>query len=676
MIASIDVFDTALTRLVGQPDSLFLLLGYHLADRGLIALSPELFARSRRSAEALSRCNAPNGEPTIAEIYETVRWMLGVSAETSNRILQEELALESRLLRGVPSARAMVEELQVATGREPVFLSDTYLPSDFLRGELARLLGIQKPIELMVSCEWRKAKRTGELFSAFLREHVAQPEHLLHFGNDAVSDGSAPARLGIRTRIFKDTDLDRYEAVLESHRWETGGVTSLFAGASRMARLRVPSQGYRESVIRDVAAGVAAPVLVSYVLWTLRRASELNIKRLYFVSRDGEVLLDIASSLRERLGLDIELRYLYGSRQAWHLPAVGLSDRPDVEWLLSDAPNGVSVDLLAARLGLSPTDFAAPLARHGFSAEQFGRTLDTGRCKALLAAFSSDPEIVCRIRARATEAREPMLNYLRQEGLMESVPFGLVDLGWSGRMFDSLWAVLKQERAQSPIGFLFGWCGSDLAHGMCKEGYIFDSRLGIGYKNLVFEAAEILETFCAGSHGMVWGYTGSSGDVRPIFKERVNEYASQWGMAVVRNAICAFLKDLVLNEQHECLRVELRPTVRDLLSKFWNEPTWDEAVVWGCFRHFTDQTESGSFPLARPYGCRQIFHRLIGRPVRNGLKWQEGSLRLTPTAIRWGISVAGRVRGMGRPLGYLLRQLRKHPETRSAESGTSGSAFL
>jgi hypothetical protein len=62
---------------------------------------------------------------------------------------------------------------------------------------------------------------------------------------------------------------NRYEKILESYTWSTGGLSALMAGASRMARLSIPSRSAEEAAIRDVAAGVVAPVLTAYVLWIL-----------------------------------------------------------------------------------------------------------------------------------------------------------------------------------------------------------------------------------------------------------------------------------------------------------------------------------------------------------------------------------------------------------------------
>jgi hypothetical protein len=50
-LASFDVFDTVLTRVVGSPRTLFLLLGKRLAGLSIIDCTPETFTRARINAE-------------------------------------------------------------------------------------------------------------------------------------------------------------------------------------------------------------------------------------------------------------------------------------------------------------------------------------------------------------------------------------------------------------------------------------------------------------------------------------------------------------------------------------------------------------------------------------------------------------------------------------------------
>ena len=51
-LASFDVYDTVVTRAVGSPPSVFLLLGRYLARQGCHLLSAEAFARARMTRKS------------------------------------------------------------------------------------------------------------------------------------------------------------------------------------------------------------------------------------------------------------------------------------------------------------------------------------------------------------------------------------------------------------------------------------------------------------------------------------------------------------------------------------------------------------------------------------------------------------------------------------------------
>ena len=617
---------------------------------GLVKIGPEAFARMRKAAEDMARFHVSGGEPLIDEIYSTLRGMLGLSEEVSKLILNEELRIESELIRPLPRAQAIIDDA-VAVSGELVFLSDMYLSSAFLRDQIGNFFAPKVPVSVLVSGECRGSKRTGELFRRLLVSRNARPEDLIHFGNDPVGDDVVPARMGIRTRLFSDWQLNRFESILEDHRWESAGLTSLFAGAARMARLTVHAGDPREAAIRDVAAGVAAPALASYVMWVLRRASALGLQRLYFVSRDGELLLEIAAELARKLAIGIELRYLYGSRQAWHLPAYGLSPRPEEEWVFDSIGSRMSVELILFKLGLPADVVEAPLARLGFPRATWKLNLSSND-RGLLRLALKDEEMVGHIMSSAREAREMMLRYLRQEGLMDAIPFGVVDLGWTGRMFESLWTVLREERAQPPHGFLFGWRpAASYLGSMPIEGYFFDTASRTGYPN--FGAAELFELFCAGSHGMVIGYRGDHGRIVPILRETVNERARAWGLPLLRSTIRTFFGSFYMNGRDDFSAVDARPAVYSALSEFVNHPTYSEASAWGAFQHPQDQTELVDAPLAHPYSVRHALRRLMGRPFDSDVRWAAASMAITSLAIRALLRGAGLTRRIARRLACL-----------------------
>src|SRR6266404_8380210 len=104
-LASFDVFDTVLTRSVGTPASMFLLLGRRLSRRGVITCSAEAFARARVNAQKLARLHQSSGEITLIDIYRQLGVALGLDARQQAQLADEEQRLEAELIRSVPAAQ-------------------------------------------------------------------------------------------------------------------------------------------------------------------------------------------------------------------------------------------------------------------------------------------------------------------------------------------------------------------------------------------------------------------------------------------------------------------------------------------------------------------------------------------------------------------------------------------
>ena len=117
----------------------------------------------------------------------------------------------------------------------------------------------------------------------------------------------------------------RYEEIMSASSAGPGELAARFANASRVARAAVPAEAGRETAIRDVAAGVAAPALVAFVLWLLEEAERRGLRRLRFLSRDGQVLYELARRLATATGIGLDLEYVYSSRLTWSLAATDVS---------------------------------------------------------------------------------------------------------------------------------------------------------------------------------------------------------------------------------------------------------------------------------------------------------------------------------------------------------------
>ena len=246
------------------------------------------------------------------------------------------------------------------------FLEDTLLPADLLRDVLRTVGALHASDRLWVSHELEASKADGGAWLEVARLLGGLPPTWTHVGHDPSADVRTARRAGVRASLLDDAAPTRYETLLDDACATTGGLSGLLAGAARSTRLRLGRERPLMPPDRSrVVAGVAGPLLAGYVLWCLRQAAEAGLPRLYFVARDGEVMLSVARRLARSLGPaaggDVELRYLHGSRRAW------LRDAPDEGLLRSvlGRQERLSVRDGLAWSELAPEDVADELAAAG-----------------------------------------------------------------------------------------------------------------------------------------------------------------------------------------------------------------------------------------------------------------------------------------------------------------------
>ena len=219
----------------------------------------------------------------------------------------------------------------------------------------------------------------------------------------------------------------RYETLLT----EFGGLGGDMSMASARARTDVAAAGSRDEAIRDVAAGVAAPNIVGFVIWLLLDASQRELRRLCFLSRDAQVFFEIAKRLTPRLGIDLDLRYVYSSRRTWSLAASDPHALNKADWLFNSFVHSNAADV-CARLGIDFDRFERPLVGAGVSLDPAVRA-DVPEQGAALRRFVAQPEVAAALRPRIETMRQLVCEYAVQEGLADETT-GMVDAGWTGRM--------------------------------------------------------------------------------------------------------------------------------------------------------------------------------------------------------------------------------------------------
>ena len=616
---SFDVFDTALTRTFARPADLFFQLG---RDR---CASPDHWMRLRIEAERKARRRTEREEVTLEEIYRVLAPAMAWNAEQTRRAIAAELELEQHRLRPVPEIRERVEHLHRA-GQSVAFISDTYLPVSFLRERLAQHGFWKEGDRLAASSEEGATKRSGNLYRAVLdREHLL-PGELCHTGDDDLSDNRAARQVGVAIAPFTAARLSPHERAVA----EQEGLDRLFrsrlAAASRLARLsRFGMENPLERTLWDVGASVIGPMLAGYVAWCLGEARQRGIRRLYFVSRDGQILLRIAETLCRAWNLDVECRYLFGSRQAWHLPALTNMDEPSLDWIF-DPTLFLSVDSVLRRVGLVAASMQTALAENGFATSSWRRNLDSAGRERLKSLLARDP-IRSRILAEAEIRRQAAGGYLRQEGLLDSTPWALVDMGWSGRMQRSLRSLLRALGADRPlVGFYFAMKGCRPAAEDDRLLSYFDPE---DFAANSLRAIPVLETLAAADHGSVAGYLQEpDGRFGPTFFQSPLESRNFRWVCIQQDAAVAFAEEFGrLVPAGEVRPEDARRTAALLMRRFIDSPTREESRAYRLFRAGEDQAGGRLYRLATRLAPRQYWAAVLrGGRFLYRLRWPEAGI--------------------------------------------------
>lgn len=255
----------------------------------------------------------------------------------------------------------------------------------------------------------------------------------------------------------------------------------------------------------------------------MTEARRRNLNRLYFVARDGQILQRIAVKLNAWLGWGIELRYLHASRQSLFLPSLTALDGAAIEWLTEQA-RFKTLGAILSRVEIEPQTEVRLLSASGFSPESWHETLGA-EGESRLRALLGRRDFGSRVLAEAQFHRATLLDYLGQERLTDGTPFGVVDLGWKGRLQASLAKGLgtMPDKIVPPItGFYYGLLRPPKS-GIAGEVLAFTKR--------PFPDVVLLETFAKADRCSVRRFRRlSNGMVEPELLQAEDRAALEWGL--------------------------------------------------------------------------------------------------------------------------------------------------
>jgi len=426
---------------------------------------------------------------------------------------------------------------------------------------------------------------------------------------------------------------------------------------------RLDKNGAVLQTVRDeIFLHVWAPVLTEYVEWVLEEALRYGEKRLYFLARDGYMMYLLAKEFVKAKDLDLDIRYLKVSRFAIRRAEYYFSGREALDTLCAGGIN-VSFETIMKRAGLTKEE-AFSIARLAGYGGNYKTGLNHRQLCRLKQELSRIDQLFVYIKKHSGECYDTTVSYLRQEGLLQKIPYALVDSGWIGTLQYSLQRVLAHGSATSVKlqGYYFGIYErpKETAPDQYRAFYFDEKEIcrKVRFSNCLFE------TVFSAPEGMTYGYGASkdgavyealecdsrnpNAEVMERFAELLLQYVSCYEAAkdsrkflhyaaiTDRNLIdyvvekdsnhfrdCVTEGDLSHHENHK----KRACFVESLLNSMMGSPTRLEAEAFGELLFCDDVLELQLQPAAPKWEEGELLKRRFLSRILIKMNLKSGSLR-------------------------------------------------
>lgn len=536
-VLSFDLFDTLLIRRIHDPDLLkrpvAAFISEMAAQRGR-AWSAAKVLEFRNRVEAVHRRRAGRKGPDFEARYpdfmrDVLRRILDqddVEMELQ-RITEYELSIETAM--AVPRERFVrLLDTAKARGKRILFVSDIYLPASHLKVILqgTGLAGYAE--EVASSADHLRAKASGALWQDLLERLRVDPARWAHVGDNPISDGLRPAERGITAFVLRDAD-EKWRKALPRLYWHISELAHFWKGRL-LQQLMLPLE--EENVPRDelYRAGYTflGPLLCAYVHWLAERVRERGIQRVYFFSREGQLLHEIWKRITPMLYPDGRLpptHYLYVSRLALAGPSCSYRGlREDSAWITFLPPSNRDFRDICRVFSLKPEPLIPYLRRYKLEPDTplshwHGAKRKTHK---QLSELLRDPEFQEEVKRQTRDSNDALQRYLESEHFFDQKDVAVVDIGWLATIQRFLFQAVDHRPDRPRFhGFLFASAGGypfPFHPDNTVQGFIYDHHQFDFTGSCILFEQDIFEEAIRAPHAGLMGYRKKDGGFELVFR--------------------------------------------------------------------------------------------------------------------------------------------------------------
>jgi len=481
-IVSFDIFDTLLVRPFRLPHEMFLFMQNKV--REILNDQSFEFHKLRRLAEHLERKSSQFNEVTIDEIYKRLNLILDyrLSEIDIEKLKYLEIEMEFKFC----SPRNFVKELfdfALSLNKRIIIVSDFYIQGNILEKLLSNngYLGYER---LYVSCNVRRTKLKGDLFSFVMKDMHLEGSAFIHFGDNRVSDIVNAVKYGWSSReIGKPSGLlskNRQHSNIWNNTWnrtvfqsnEHQVSLSIYFGLISNKLYDNPANLQNTSLVEgnaiDLGYVLFGPLLFGFVKHILVEGKKNNIKVFYFLSRDGWIIKQAYDLLTKYDKNAPQSKYLYTSRKAYLL---GTIDSEETFLKTLDTPfSPTSIRfILERRYKVTDIDFISHEMLEQCGLDDIDQIVHPIHQLVYLKELFK--RIYPYLEEHFMNMRLGCISYLTSEGLFGKKKKAVVDIGYAG----SIQKIMIGLGAKNLNGYYF------LTHSKAEKLEVEDNVIVNGY---------------------------------------------------------------------------------------------------------------------------------------------------------------------------------------------------
>lgn len=534
---SFDIFDTLITRTTADPRGIFALMKDRLrkeqSKSGLEDYVIDNFFELRIHSEELARkagAFQKQEEVTLGDIYTSmavcgcldnvqIQYLYGLEEETE---IANVVGIEENILR----LKQLLER-----GERVILVSDMYLPVETIRKMLRKTDEVFRKIPIYVSSEFGMRKTTGNLYRKVQELEQVDYGNWTHIGDNIHQDIEVPYRLGIRVELFPRTERTELEKEMLG-KYGNDSRLQLMVGTALRCEYKsaVCTDSECKAVAFHVGCRYAGPVLYSYAEWIVGQAVKKNMKRLYFIARDGYLIKKAVDIILKSRSIDIKTKYIYGSRKAWRMPSLSESHYNLYQLILwSHIYRITTLKELSSVLHI-PLEGLYDHLPGVYAKNKKDDHISVQELEYIAGKLSKDDEFR-KYHLRQLEKERCMAQqYLAQEVDVSDDAFAFVDVSGGGLTQGCLWGLLKDIYPKPIHTFFFKIDRVNLV-----ENSVTDTFMpGFLENNLT------IEMMCRAPHGQTSGYLREGDDIVPQLEQTESRALINYGFYDYEKGITDF----------------------------------------------------------------------------------------------------------------------------------------